>query len=186
MLRDFKLEKRLILAGLTVLVAADITLAAYSWRLVSSPRTPKQQLAEERRELDLLQADIRRAQSIRDKIPDTLKDCDKFEQHTLKPANAGYSSLTAELGAVAAKAMLRIDDLGFKQHAVPERNMEVVEIDATVAGDYVSVVNFVNSLQRSENFYVVDGLSLTQDSQKNAPGGAVRVVLHMKTYFRSI
>lgn len=182
--RDFKLQKRLILAGLGLLVAADIALAAYSWRLASSPRTPKQQLAQERSKLELLQADIRRAQSIREKIPATQLDCDKFE-HSLKPVSVGYSSISTELGAVAAKSALRIDDLAFKQKSIPSRGLDVVDIDATVAGDYVSVVRFLNGLQRSENLYEVDGLSLSSDSQNRAPTGQVRVLVHMKTYFRS-
>lgn len=182
--RDFTLQKRLILAGLGVVLAADIALAVYSWRLASSPHTPKQQLAQERKELDLLRADIRRAQSIRERIPDTLKDCDKFE-HSLKPATVGYSSVAAELGAAAGKASLRIDDLTFKQKSIPSRNMDVVDMEATVTGEYTSVVRFLNTLQRSENPYEVDALTVTADSQNRTGNGPVRVVLHMKTYFRS-
>jgi len=183
--RDFKLQKRLILVGLGLLVAADIGLAAYSWRLTSSPHTPKQQLAEERKQLDLLRADIRRAESIREKMPATQLDCDKFE-HSLRPASVGYSSISTELGAVASKASLRIDDLSFKQKNIPNRALDVVDVDATVAGEYTSVVRFLNGLQRSQNLYEVDGLSLTSDSQNHAPTGQVRVVVHMKTYFRSV
>ncbi|MGA2813613.1 MAG: hypothetical protein ABSG16_19595 [Candidatus Acidiferrum sp.] len=181
--RDFALQKRLILTGLGLLVAADLALAAYSWRLASSPHTPKQQLDQERKELDLLRADIRRAQSIREKIPATQQDCDKFE-HSLKLAGSGYSAISTELGAAADKASLRIDDLSFKQKGIPSRNMDVVDMDATVTGEYVSVVRFLNTLQRSENLYEVDALSVTGDSQSHTGNGPVRVVLHMKTYFR--
>ena len=184
MRRDFTLQKRLILAGLGLLVTVDLGLAAYSWRLASSPHTPKQQLEQERKQLDLLRADIRRAESIRDKIPDTQKDCDKLE-HDLQPASVGYSSISTELGAVAAKSSLRIDDLSFKQKGIPNRNVDVVDMDATVTGDYASVVHFLNGLQRSKNNYEVDALTLTTDSQNRAPNGPIRVVLHMKTYFRS-
>jgi hypothetical protein len=182
--RDFKVQKRLILAGLGLLVVADLGLVAYSWRLASSPHTPRQQLAQEREQLELLRADIHRAQSIREKMPSTQQDCDKFE-HSLKPASVGYSSISAEIGAVASKAALRIDDLSFKQKSIPNRDLDVVEMDATVTGEYSSVVRFLNSLQRSENLYEVDGLSVTSDSQTHAPGGQVHVVVHMKTYFRS-
>jgi hypothetical protein len=182
--RDFTLQKRLILAGLSLLVAVDLGLGAYSWRLASSPHTPKQQLDQERKQLDLLRADIRRAESIREKIPDTIKDCDKFER-SFKPAGVGYSSIATELSSVAGKASLRIDDLSFKQKNIPTRGLEVVDLDATVSGDYTSVVRFLNGLQRSENFYEVDALSLNSDSQNHTGNGPVHVVLHMKTYFRS-
>jgi hypothetical protein len=184
MQRDFTVRKRLILAGLAALVTADFAMAAYGWRLSSAPHTPKQQLAQERTQLELLRADIRRAQNIREKMPSTQVDCDKFE-HGLRTPSNGYSAITAEMGVVASKASLRIDDLTFKQKPIPNRGMEVVDMDATVTGDYVSVVRFLNSLQRSENLYEVDGLSLTEDSQNHTANGPIRVVVHMKTYFRS-
>jgi Tfp pilus assembly protein PilO len=184
MQRDFTLQKRLIIAGLALLVAADLGLAAYSWRQASAPHTPRQQLAEEKNQLDLLRADIHRAQSIREKMPSTQSDCDKFER-SLRTAGTGYSAITSEVYGVAGKAALRINDLTFKQKTIPNRNLDVVDMEATVTGEYASVVRFLNGLQRSENIYEIDGLSLTEDSQNHAANGPVRVTVHMKTYFRS-
>ena len=101
MQRDFTVRKRLILAGLAALVTADFAMAAYGWRLSSAPHTPKQQLAQERTQLELLRADIRRAQNIREKMPSTQVDCDKFE-HGLRTPSNGYSAITAEMGVVAS------------------------------------------------------------------------------------
>ncbi len=95
--RDFKIRKRLILVGLTLLLGADLVLMAYSWRQSATPRTPKQQLTAEVQQLDLLRADIRRAQEIKEKMPSTQKDCDKFEQ-SLRPADAGYSGVPRNSG----------------------------------------------------------------------------------------
>ncbi len=78
--RDVTFRKRATLGAVIFLVLADVALAAYSWELASAPRTPRQQLAVEMKQLDLLKADIRRAQDIREKIPAIQKDCDKFEQ----------------------------------------------------------------------------------------------------------
>ncbi len=39
--RDFTLQKRAILVVLGLLLAADLGLAIYSWRLASSPQTPR-------------------------------------------------------------------------------------------------------------------------------------------------
>jgi type IV pilus assembly protein PilO len=182
MQHDFTLQKRLIMAGVGLLLVADLGLAAYSWRLASATRTPRQQLARESTQLELLRADLRRASDIRAKMPDIQKDCDRFE-HSLRPASSGYSAISAELGSVASKSALHIDDLSFHGKEIANRGLEMVEIDATVTGDYTSVVRFLNGLQRSESVYEVDGLTLTVDSQSHA-GGALRVNLRMKTYFR--
>ena len=183
--RHFIFRKRLILAGLTLLIGADLALAAYGWRLSSAPHTPKQQLASEVQELELLRADIRRAEEIQRNMPATKADCDKFEQ-SLRPTNNGYSEVTAELGTIATKSSLHLDSSSFKAFPIPNRNMEVVDMDVTVNGDYASVVRFLNGLQRSDNVYEVDALTVAGDSQTHAASGAVRVLLHMKTYFRTV
>jgi Tfp pilus assembly protein PilO len=183
--RDFKIRKRLILGGLTLLLGADLVLMAYSWRQSATPRTPKQQLTAELQQLDLLRADIRRAEEIKEKMPSTQKDCDKFEQ-SLRPADAGYSAVLAELGAIAAKSSLHLDGTTFKQKAIPNRNLEVVDVEAAVDGDYAGVVRFVNGLQRSDSVYEVDAITLAGDTQSRSGSAPVRVLVHMRTYFRTV
>ena len=185
MQNSFKIQRQLIIGVLALLITADLALAAYSWRLSSLPQTPKGQLAAEQGRLEVLRADIRRAAEIKEKMPATQRDCDKFEQ-SLRAANSGYSGIATEVGAIAAKAALQVDDIAFKQKAVSARNLESVDVDATVNGGYASVVKFLNGLQRSENVYEVEGLSLTGDSQKNGGNGPVHVIVHMRTYFRTV
>jgi hypothetical protein len=57
-----------------------------------------------------------------------------------------------------------------------------VDVTATVNGDYPSVVRFINGLQRSEKFYILDDLTLASAAQN--PAAPLRVNLHLKTYFR--
>jgi Tfp pilus assembly protein PilO len=182
MRRDFKLEKRAILLGVVLLVAADIALAAYSWHFASSPR-PQQDLIVLTRNRDLLKADIARAQDIRRKMPAIQKDCDQFEQ-ALYPATTGYSSVSAELGAIAKKAGLQIDN-SFRQQDVKGRQLTEVEIDVSVVGSYAGVVRFLNGLQRSNVVYTVQGLAARTDLGAQGQTGQVRVTMHIKTYFRT-
>src|ERR1700730_18716569 len=107
MRHDFRLERRAILFGMIALVGADVALAVYGWNL-SSARRPQEELVTLTRDRDLLRADIVRAQDIRQKIPAIQKDCDEFER-SLYPASAGYSSVSAELSAIAGKSGLQLD-----------------------------------------------------------------------------
>jgi type IV pilus assembly protein PilO len=179
---DFKLERRLILGGVLLLVAVDLALAAYSWRLSSSAHTPEKDFAVQDRNLKLLRADIKHAQSIQLDMPNIQKDCDRFEQ-MLFPASTGYSSATAELGNTAKKAGLQLDDLAFHQKEIANRNLTEISIDATVSGDYKSVIQFLNGLQRSQGVYAVDTLSLASEGRDQT--GTVKIVVHMKSYFRT-
>ena len=182
MRREFKLERRAILLGVVLLVAADVALIVYSWNVASAPR-PQQDLAVLTRNRDLLRADVARAQEIRKSIPDVQTDCDEFE-HSLYPASTGYSTVTAELGTLASKAGLLIESRGFHPTEVKGRNLTEVQIDATVTGGYPAVVRFLNALQRS-SVYAVEDLSAKSETSNQGPTGQVRVMMHIKTYFRN-
>ncbi len=184
MQQDFTMRRRIILAGMGLLIAADLGLAFYSWQLASAPHTPKQELDSGRLQLKVLKADIERARGIRDRIPAVQKECDQFEQ-ALLPASTASSGVAADLGAIAKKAGLQIVAVTFKQTDIAKRHMSEVAIDATVNGEYGSVVRFVNGLQRSNSLYVLDGLTLASETRNNGASGAIRVSLHVRTFFRT-
>jgi Tfp pilus assembly protein PilO len=184
MRRDFTLRKRTILAFVTLLVLADVALAAYSWQLSSAPNTPQQLLDVEIKQHNLLKADIKRAQDIRDNIPAIQKDCIRFEQ-SLFPASSGYSAVRSELGALAGKSGIQLEDLAFKRTEIASRAITEVAVDATVNGNYKSVIVFLNALQRSPNLYAVDTLTLASDTSHQASTNVIKVALHLKTYFRT-
>jgi hypothetical protein len=184
MSRDFKLQKRLIIAALVLLIAADVAFAAYSWQWASSPHDPTRDLAEQSKQLRLLQADVDRAKGIQSSMPVIQADCDKFE-HSLFSASTGYSSATADLDGIAKKAGAQVQDLSFKQQEISARGLTNVEITAAVSGNYASVVHFVNGLQRSDNHYILEGLSLSGDNQNPSPNSPIKVILHIQTYFRT-
>ena len=52
-------------------------------------------------------------------------------------------------------------------------------MDASVSGDYTSVMRFINSVERDKMFFVIDGLTLTGQQ-----GGLVNLRLKVTTYLR--
>lgn len=184
MRREFTFRKQAIIAGVILLILADAALAAYSWQLASAPQSPREQLSLEMKQHDLLKADIKRAQDIRDRIPAIQKNFDQFE-HSLFPASAGYSNVRSELGDIARKSGIHLEDLSFRQSEIPSRGMTQVTMDVTIAGDYRNVIQFLNGVQRSPNLYEVDALTLATENANQGPSGIIKVTLHLKTYFRT-
>ena len=184
MRRDFTLQRRAILGALILLLLADVALAAYSWKLASAQRTPQQEYAQQLKQLDLLRADIKRAQEIRANVPAIEKNWDKFEQ-SFPPASVGYSTVSSELGALARKAGVQIESVGFKPKEISNRGLTEITIDADVSGEYAGVVRFVNGLQRSDRLYALDTLGLANQAANQGPANVIKVVLHLKTYFRT-
>lgn len=181
--RDFTLQKRAILLVVGLLVASDIGLAIYSWDLSAAPHTSQREFDATNLKLQVHRGDIKSAQVIKDEMPATRKDCEKFE-HSLPPESTGYSSVISELDDIAKKSGLQIETLTSKPKELSNRKMTEVNIDTTVSGDYASVVRFVNGLQRSQSFYIIDALALATESQKQSGAGPIRVGLHVRTFFR--
>ena len=180
--RSFTFRRQTILIGLGLLLAADLGLAAYSWQASTALRTPMIQLQADSRKLGILNGDIERAELIRHNLPATLADCDRFDAMLL-PSSSGDSAVIAELDELATKSGLQKQTLAFRHKEVPGRGLTQVDLDTTVSGNYANIVKFMNNLQRSKNNYIVESLSLQQEGQANT--SALRIGLHMKTYYRT-
>ena len=180
----FQRKKTIIISGLVLLIGGDVAMAIYSVSMASAGRSPQQELAGQVAQLKLLQADVERARSIKKDTPAAKQDCDEFE-NSLPPAGTGYSVVSSELADIGHKAGLQISSLSFHQHDLEGRGIAEVAVDATVAGDYKSVVRFLNGLQRSGNYYSVDNLALTGESAGGVPSGTLKVDVHMKAYLKA-
>ncbi len=185
MRRDFERRKAILLGVLAVLVAGDIAMAAYSIRMASSTVSPQQEIAKQTALLKLLTADVKRARDIQQAMPTTKADCERFE-NSLPPTGSGYSVISAELEDVGRKAGLQIGSLSFHPKELAGNGITEVVLDASVSGNYKSVVEFLNGLQRSKNHYIVDALSLANDRSAQGGSADVRVDLHLRSYFRAV
>jgi hypothetical protein len=186
-MRNFALEKRLIVGALAVLLLVDGAFAYYSMKLSEARRNPQEVLAAEKTQVELLRADVKRAQEIQKRIPDYVKAFDTYEGN-LPLASKGNSVISEELSSVAKTTHVSLEDQRFRRKDVPGRDLQEIELDATVGGDYANIVRFLNALQRSKNTYIVDSLGLesesaTQGSAAATPTG-LKVNLHLRTFFR--
>jgi Tfp pilus assembly protein PilO len=182
-MRDFALQKKLILAGLALLLLGDVALAYISMKMAVPRETREQALTAQNRQSALIRADIERAKKIQQTMPDVLKKFDAFEQ-TLLPASKGYSVLSQEIDEYAKQSHVVIDDKKFHEKEVEKRNLSEVVIESSVEGDYNGIVVFLNHLQRSNNVYIIDDLAVDSQSQSQGPPGSLKVSLHVRTYFR--
>jgi Tfp pilus assembly protein PilO len=186
-MNDFKVKKRIILTLLVLLLAVDGALAYHNSRLAVKDENPDVKLKAESRQVALVKADVERANKIKARLPEVEKYFDQFET-TLPPAGKGYSLVSQEVEEIARDTHVQVEDLKFREKEISGRNVNEVEIDAVLDGDYAGIVRFLNRLQRSKNTYVVDSLGLDSASAtgtaNQAPPGTVKVSLHLRSYFR--
>ena len=189
MMRDFKVKKTVILTALALLLAADAALAYYNSRIASRAQDPELALKAETLHLSFAKDDVARATRIKADRPNVEKYLDQFE-NTLPPQGKGYSVLSQELDDIARETHIQVQDTKFHQKEMSARNLDEIEIEATLNGDYTGIVRFLNRLQRSHNTYVVDSLGL--DSEKGsgpggqAPTGNIKLSLKLRSYFRKV
>jgi len=182
-MRNFPLEKRLIIGGLAVLLAGDVAFAYFSSRLAVPRENRQERLAAEMRQRDLIKADIKRATEIRQKIPQVLKQLDEFEGSLLS-ANKGYSIVAHEMDEHARDSHVIVEDVKLHEKEVTGRNLTELTLEMAINGDYNGIVHFLNHLQRSKVSYIIDGLEVDSQNTGQVPAGTLKVNLHMRTYFR--
>jgi type IV pilus assembly protein PilO len=107
------------------------------------------------------------------KISNSSHDANHFYDARI-PSN--YSSITAELGALAQKENVRL--LGVQYLQAPAiRDLLEVRMAASLSGDYTPMMRFINGLERDKMFFVIDGVTFTGQQ-----GGNVGLRLQLTTY----
>ena len=179
--RPVETVKRWVLRGLVALLLVDAALGAVVWNYESGhPETAEKALERLQYEDREMVADVRRAQRIREQLPDVKKQCNEFMNDTLLVASSGYSTIEADLGKISAAAGLPGGGVSFKQKPADKQGIVEVEVTAVVEGDYSALVKFINGLERSKNLYLIDSMALNAGHER-----AARLSLVMRTYFRS-
>lgn len=178
--RNTNFWKTWVGGALALLLLLDLALVFVRWQSAQAgPQAMRQERTRLQTQARLLKADVDRAKGIQQHMPDVGKECDRFYQEDLLSASSGYSALVADLGEIAGKAGLRTSGLSFKQRDLKERGVTEVDISASVEGDYPAIIHFINGLERSKKFYLMNDLGL--DSQST---GGIRLKLELRTYFR--
>ena len=173
--------KKGITAALLLLVAVDLALA-YMLREIERqcPRAMRARIVRLEREDQLLRADVARGERIRVSLPEAGQQCDAFYQTAFFDSTTGYSQIESDLNSISKDAGVRTSGLRFTQKPVKGRGVTEVDVSTKVTSDYPSLIRFINGIERSRDFYLLDGLKL-----HSAQSGMVELDLDLHTYFRT-
>jgi Tfp pilus assembly protein PilO len=173
-------RKKVVRWALGIILVLDVILVGVNYKLNQSPHISPGEL----KQLDLLEksyrADNARLDKFRSELPADEKQWDEFFTTHFRPAGAGYSAVSEDLGQLSHSAGLRTDAVTFHQHNPDARGLIQVDISTAVEGDYESLITFLDKMEHSEDFYVLDSLALASSS-----AGKLRLNLQLRTYFRT-
>jgi hypothetical protein len=173
--------KKLIGVALGLLLTADVVLAIFLWQ--TSRQGPAEMRAESQRlvtESRLLKADISRGERIRASLPQVGKDCDAFYQQSFLDPVTGYSDIETDLDSIAVKAGVKTTGFSFKQKDVKDRGVTQISITTNVDAPYPAIIEFMNGLERSKYFYLLDEVQMN-----SAETGGIRLQIGLHTFFRA-
>jgi hypothetical protein len=176
-----KHRNNIIRGALIVILLADAVLLGVQWKLNGSPHVRTSDLNRLASLEKQYRADNTRLERFKVELPADEKQWDEFFTSHFHPAGAGYSAISEDLGALSRSAGLRSDTISFHQHTPDARGLMQVDIITAVEGDYDSLVQFLDKLERSDNFYVLDSLSLASGTV----AGKIRLNVQLRTYFRT-
>lgn len=164
--------------GIIAMAVLDLVAIVY---LVSPLGTTRAHRQEER---DRLQQQLQ----VRKREVAPLKDLDKklllaqkeiadFYDHRIP---SEYSAIPEQLGKLAQTDNVRISAAKYAMEDADVTGLRRVSIEASVDGDYLQVVKFINALERDRMFFIVDSVNLTEQQ-----GGTVKLQVKLETYLKA-
>jgi hypothetical protein len=111
------------------------------------------------------------------KIPQAKQDVATFYQDRFP---SGYSAISTDLDRIASESGARISSEKYTQAATNFNDLQQVEIDADVSGDYLQLVKFINTVERNKLFFVIQSLELGGEQT-----GTVKLRMKLQTFLRT-
>jgi type IV pilus assembly protein PilO len=174
---DLKRTRNRLKIAIAVLVLVDAAAVAMLVTPLAGMRESRQQ--ELRQEwLQLKSREYAPWRGLDKKLPRAKEQIDEFYQERFP---AQESEISANLGAVASQSGVRLSGVKYSVKNAPIEGLERVEISATLSGDYLQLVRFVNALERNKLFFLVNGVELG-----SAQNGIVGLQIRIETYLRSV
>jgi len=112
------------------------------------------------------------------KIPDAKQQIADF-YHDRFPS--GYSEISNSVDKIASESGVKISSEKYDQKEAQVDNVQLVEIQADVSGDYLQLVRFINTLERSKLFFIVKDLQIAGEQS-----GQVKLQIKFETYLRLV
>lgn len=173
---DLKQTRKRLYIVFAVLLVVDIAAVAMLLTPVAGRESLRQQELRQAW-LGLKARESAPWRGLDQKIPQAKREIDAFYRDRFP---SSYSAISSNLDKIAAESGVRVSSEKYAEKDADIPSLQRVEIDAEVSGDYVPLARFINSLERSQLFFMIDGLDLGGEQS-----GGVRLHIKVETYLRN-
>ena len=174
--------RRIIQIGFLVLLVLDLLFVFLTLRPVGlSSAEQKKDLEDLRSELKGRREKVATLQKIEAGLAGARQQGDEFYTRQFLPNATGYSTIMEEVDRLAAANGVRKGSVAYVLSEVKNRgDLEAVEITTSLEGEYSKIVQFINRLEQSRLFLIVDSMMVA-----SGQGRTVKLAVRLVTYFRT-
>ena len=162
-----------LLAALVIVLAVRAGLAVHAAGATDSESFQREQI-----HFLQLRAQMAHLQGLPQKVDKSRDDAAHFYDARIAP---NYSTIAEQLGQAAVKNQVRLSRAEYAPSPAIDGLTEV-HIDASLSGEYTSMMHFINDLERDKDhvFFIIDGVTFTGQQ-----GGLVNLRLKLSTYLQA-
>jgi type IV pilus assembly protein PilO len=170
--------RRKVSVALIALLGADVlALVAFFSPLIGSAASRQAELNQLRTELKIKTLEVKPLGGLDKKIATARDEIAAFYKERLP---ARESDVSSELGKLATAHSVRIAAAKYELKDTGRAGLSALHVEASLEGDYIHLVRFINALERDRVFFVVNSVSLGE-----AQGGQVRLQLKLDAFLKA-
>ena len=173
---DLSNVRKKLKIAIGAMLAVDVIAAGVLFSpLVGSTASRQQELTQLWQELQMRTREVEPLRGLDKKIPIADRQINDFYRDRL-PAHE--SDVAEALGKLASETNVKLSTTKYKLGDSETVELKPIFIEADVEASYPQLARFVNGLERSQTFFIVDSVNLQEQN------GPVHLQLKLETYLK--
>lgn len=136
------------------------------------------QLLRSREQYETTLQSVKQIRDLQAKLQGAIQNDEHFSREHFLHRETAFSAMVSDLENLASQNHLRAANVNYELKA-DKKHAEVVNVGVTMAveGQYNDLVQFINKLEQSQLFWIVDNITVSGSANKG-----LRLNLQMETY----
>ena len=169
--------RKKLMPAVIALAVIDLVCIGYLVSPAGRSRQARERDYQDLREqLVAKQQEVLPTRGMDQKLVKASKDITTFYDHRLP---ARYSAISEELGKIAGDTGVTYSGIKYDEKPSTLDGLRKLTVEIALSGSYLQEVKFINALERSPIFFLIDGIALVEQQ------GNVRLQLKLETYLRT-
>jgi hypothetical protein len=171
---DLREKRKKLKIALAVMVGVSVaSVGVLVSPLVGSSASRQQELNQLRAQLTTKNRQVEPLRGLDKKIPLAMQQIDDFYKTRF---SAHDSDVAETLGNLSKQTGVKIESTKYKTDDPEPVGLRREEIEASIEGDYQPLMKFLNGLERSKVFFIVNSIGLATQN------GPIRLQIKLETY----